>query len=95
MRLKVRRVFVTGLPSESRARALLSELLALGDIIVLLTYFYLAEGGGVNVSKRDVNVSKRGVYLSPPGKKGFHLNSSCITVAIRAHLWYAWKNFVV
>ena len=59
MRLRVRRVSVIGLPSESRVRVLLGGFLVLGGIMVFLAYFYLAEGGGVNVSKR-------GVHLSPP-----------------------------
>ena len=40
--------------------------LALRGITMLLAYYYLAEGGGVNVVKGDVNVGKRSVYLSGP-----------------------------
>ena len=46
------------------------SLIALGDIIALLAYFYLAERVGVHVVKGGVHVAKGGVHVA---KGGVHL----------------------
>ena len=34
--------------------------------MILLTYFYLAERGGVYVAKRSVHITKEGVHVAEP-----------------------------
>ena len=60
MRLRVRRVSVIGLSSESRVRLLSGGSLALGDIIALLTYFHLANGG-VSMYQKGMSMYQKGV----------------------------------